>query len=260
MGTTIYGEISDLIWSYTKLSSFEQCPYQFYLQYIEKRNGEGNFYADAGKAMHKTLELLEKGEVELSDSIMKFDDLWLEVDTGDTKKETAENWYWSCIDYLGSLTGFELDNYNVLEVEGKHRFTKDGNEFIGFIDLLLEDKATGDLIIVDHKSHNRLVGKNGRPLKSELKTLEGYKRQLYLYSYPVMQKYQKTPKNLAWNHFRTGDLTVVPFDWDEYREAWEWAESLIGKITEEKEFENKDEFFYCKNLCDFRHSCEYLEE
>lgn len=248
------------MWSFTKLNAFEQCPYAFYLKYIAHMKGDDNFFSQAGSAMHETLENLANGTIKIEDAIPKFDSLWSTVDTSEVKDSIAESTYWSCIDYLGALTGHELDKYKVLMVEGRVQFTRNGNDFIGFIDLLLEEKDTGDLILVDHKSHRKLLGKNGKPLKSEIKTLQEYKRQLYLYCTPIIEKYNKAPKKLVWNHFKTGDLTVVPFDWDEYREAWEWATELIDKIACEEAFENREDYFYCKNICNFRHECEYIED
>lgn len=249
-----------MTWSFTKLNAFEQCPYAFYLHYVLHDDGERNFFSEAGSAMHETLEHLAKGVIKVEDAIKKFDELWSSVDTSEVKDSIVENTYWGCIDYLGGLTGHELDKYNILMTEGEVRFTRNGENFLGFIDLLLEEKDTGDLILVDHKSHKKLLGKNGKPLKAEMKTLQEYKRQLYLYSTPIIEKYNKAPKKLVWNHFKTGDLTVVPFDWDEYREAWEWATELIDRIKCEEVFENKEDFFYCHNICNYRHSCEYLED
>ena len=248
------------MWSFTKLNAFEQCPYAFYLKYILHQKGESNFFSEAGSAMHEVLEKLAKGELKVDEAIPAFDDLWFNIDATEVKAGISDNSYWKCVEYLGNLTGHELDDYNVLMAEGKVEFTRDGNEFIGFIDLLLEEKDTGDLILIDHKSHKNLLGKNGKPLKSELNTLRDYKRQLYIYCTYIIDKYNKAPKKLVWNHFKTGDLTVVPFDWDEYREAWEWATELIDKISCEEAFENREDYFYCKNICNFRHECEYIEE
>ena len=246
--------------SFSSVKLFEQCPYAYYLKYILRQKGDNNFFSQAGSAMHKVLELLASGNLKLDDAIKKFDELWNGVDSSEVKQSIAENAYWSYIEYLGGLTGHELDKYNVLMTEGEVRFTRNGNDFVGFIDLLLQEKDTGDLIIVDHKSHKKLLGKNGKPLKSEINTLRDYKRQLYIYSTPIIEKYNKTPSKLVWNHFKSGDLTVVPFDWDEYREAWDWATELIDRIMSEEFFENKEDYFFCKNICNYRHDCEYLEE
>lgn len=248
------------MWSFTKLNAFEQCPYAFYLKYIVHQKGEDNFFSQNGSAMHKILELLAKKEIKIDDAIPMFDKLWNEIDSTEVKDNIVENTYWSCIDYLGTLTGSELEKYNILMVEDEVRFTRNGNEFIGYIDLLLEKKETGDLILVDHKSHRKLLGKNGKPLKSEVKTLADYKRQLYLYSAPIIEKYKKAPTKFVWNHFKSGDITEVPFDWDEYREAWDWATELIDRISCEELFENKEDYFYCKNICNYRHSCDYMED
>lgn len=169
-------------WSFSRLNSYETCPYSWYMQYILGEPGETNFYAESGIAMHKTLEALEKKVITVEDAPAFFNKLW--NPKFDVKESIIDNSYEAQMLYLTSLTGHELDNYEILGAEKRCSFEIDGIKFIGMIDLLLKDKD-GNIIIVDHKSHKRLLGKNGKPLKAEAKTLLDYKRQQYLYSFPV---------------------------------------------------------------------------
>ena len=63
-----------------------------------------------------------------------------------------------------------------------------------------------------------------------------------------------------WNHFKTGDLTVVPFEAADYEEALKWAMGTIKKIEDDTRFVEKKDYFFCHNICQYRNLCEYLEE
>lgn len=52
-------DIDKMRWSYSRLTSFEHCKYEFYLNYIvnddEEYLSEGNFYAEVGSFVHEIL-------------------------------------------------------------------------------------------------------------------------------------------------------------------------------------------------------------
>ena len=48
--------IDTMEWSYSRLTAYNQCPYQFKLKYVECNEGEPNFYAQYGSFCHKILE------------------------------------------------------------------------------------------------------------------------------------------------------------------------------------------------------------
>lgn len=249
--------IRDMVWSFSRLNSYDTCPYGWYLQYIIKQPGESNFFAESGIAMHKVLEELEKGIITIDDAPERFNRLW--NPNFKVKESIIENSYAAQMNYLTSLTGHELDDYEILGAEKRYKFEICGYKFVGMIDLLLRNKD-GDIIVVDHKSHKKLLGKNGKPLKSEEKTFLDYQRQQYLYSFPVFKEYGKYPVKLVWNHFKSGDLTVVDFNEERYEEAIQWAIGTIKKIEEDADFIEKKDYFFCHNICGYRNECEYMGE
>ena len=95
----------------------------------------------------------------------------------------------------------QLEKYDVLGVEKEVRFQLGGKDFIGFIDLLLRDKATGQITILDHKSASLKFKKNGEVSKTDFQHFLEFKRQLYLYSIPVIEEYGKVDF-LEWNLFK----------------------------------------------------------
>ena len=48
--------IEDMIWSYSRLQSFNTCPYKFFMKYISHCKSEDRFYASYGSWIHKIIE------------------------------------------------------------------------------------------------------------------------------------------------------------------------------------------------------------
>lgn len=208
--------------------------------------------------MHKTLEKLITKQITIRQAIEFFNSKWSAIDI-DVSESIAENTYDQLTAYLSGLTGKELDDYEILCVEKMVDFEIGGYKFKGAIDLLLRN-ANGDIIVVDHKSHKKLFGRYGKPLKSEEKTLRDYKRQMYLYCEIIHQMYGKYPSKLVWHHFKTGELSIVDYSEEEHQAAIKWALDTIEKIKQDDEFTNKKDFFFCHRICNYRNYCEYLDE
>jgi len=245
-------------WSFTKLSAYEQCPYQFYLKYREKRGGADNFYSTFGSLIHELLEKILKKEMTYDEAIeyytYSFDDVVLK----DAPKDTIEKFFDRGLIYLSEVNFDWLDDeFEIVGVEEELYFKIDEYEFVGVIDLLLKNKESGAYVIIDHKSSRYPFGKNGQPLKACLNQVEHYETQLYFYAEAVKQKFGVYPVQLTWNYFREGKWYSIPFDEEKISKSQEWAKNLISQIKKDKAFDSKEDFFYCKNLCDYRDSCEY---
>lgn len=252
-----------MTYSFSRLNSYEQCPYQFYNKYIEESEGEENFYAQAGSLMHEILANVLNNEMSVEEAtdyfVENFDlNCYMEI-----PERIRDSTFEKCINYLTAFDRIDesdlwktLSPVKVIGVEEEVRFKIGEWDFIGFIDLLVEDKE-GNLIVVDHKSTAYPVGKSGKILKSAEKTFLDHKRQEYLYSIAVKDKYGKYPTKLAWNHFKDGKTHVIDFDKKDLGEAVLWVTETINKINKDEGFLPNIEFFFCKNLCEFRSTCEY---
>lgn len=54
MGEVNYAPlIDDMVWSYSRIKAFEDCPYRWYLKYIKKFHGKDMFFSSYGKD-HRT--------------------------------------------------------------------------------------------------------------------------------------------------------------------------------------------------------------
>lgn len=254
-----------MVWSYSRLSAFAQCKYQFYLKYIVADDSqylsEGNYYAEIGSFVHKILEMVFKNELSVEDAGMYFAEHFDENVFYKTRVSIMDKRYEACANYFAELDLDWLRGCDILGVEQEITLEIDGHRFTGYIDLLLRDKTNGNILLVDHKSAKLpLSSKTGKMLKASEKSYESYKHQMYLYSMFVKQKYGEYPAYIVWNHFADGgELVALPFSEDELREARQWFVGTIRDIENEETFDCTQDYFYCHNLCDFRASCEYCK-
>src|SRR5574344_379288 len=132
-------EINKMTFSFSRLNLFEQCKFAFYIKYIEKRNGIGNFFAENGGLMHKIGELLAKHELPLQDAPTYYIDHYEDI-CYQTKQSTMDNTFDKCLDFLCETDGIDENKYEILGVEKEVHFKIGKYDFVGYIDLLLRNK------------------------------------------------------------------------------------------------------------------------
>lgn len=139
------------MWSYSRVSSYNQCPYQWYLEYVEHRDEkDSNWYAENGSNMHETLELIANGVLSIYDAGGYYLDL-ADCNFEPIRQSTKENTENQCVDFFSSYDFNYLKDYDVVATEEEVFFNIGEYKFHGFIDLHLKDKD-GNHIVVDYKS------------------------------------------------------------------------------------------------------------
>lgn len=249
----------DMVWSFSRLDSFSTCPYEWYLHYIEDNVSEGSFFAEFGTLVHEILQKIYEENISVWDAQSWYEDNYGYIVMHDAPPnnyvDLNEKYYNDGLDYFSEIAQLD-EKYEILGVEKQVNFKVGRNPFIGYIDLLLRDKETGDIIIRDHKTTTLKFKKNGEISKTDAEHFESFKRQLYLYSKPVIEKY-KHVDYLEWNMVRMKQMIRIPFDNNEYKNTLKWATEKIKEIKKETLWlPNKDEF-YCRNLCGMRKICEF---
>ena len=222
-------EINNMTYSFSRLHAYEQCPYLFYLKYIEGREGESNFYAANGKAMHEIFEELLTEKISIDECTIayaeKFDMIF------ETERESImENTYEKCMDFLCEMDDIDRNLYEIIGVEMILEFMVEKYKFKGFADLVVKNKLTGEVILVDHKQAGHFLKKDGTPLKNQLDNFLAYKKQMYLYCKGLKEQHGIQVDKIVWNHFKESQVTVIPFRQEELDETVEWAKKLIAKI------------------------------
>ena len=254
----------NMTWSFSRLNSFySNCKYEWYMHYIECLPAVGGFFGEFGGYCHKILEKYLKGELGVFDLAPYYEEHYSEEVVSSPPPnnyvDLGESYYNKGLGYFESFADYWEDNYEIIGVEKEIHFEIDGKPFIGFIDLLLRNKETGAIKIVDHKSASIKMLKNGNVSKSDADHFLEFKRQLYLYSNAIKEEFPGVPiEALEWNMFKQGDTITIPYDDKEYLEALWWASDTIKAIEEEEEWPSLADKFYCWNLCSMReNACPY---
>lgn len=247
-------------YSYSKLKSFYNCKYYYYINYFEKslpRESHGT--SEFGSLVHDILEKYSRGELESYELLPYYEEHYNDCVKSsfilrmskDYSIDMENKYYESGKKFLSDFEGWD---YKVVDVEQSFDLPyKDKFKINGRIDMICEDD-NGNLIVVDHKSKARW--KN----KAEKKE---YEKQLYFYSYAIKQTYGKYPKKMAFNMFRSNHWEWFDFNLKEFRSVMRWAEETVEEIESEMDFSPPDrilsgEFdFFCSNFCSYRNSCKY---
>lgn len=265
-----YGKIiKQMVWSHSRVTCYDTCPYNFFLKYVVNNDSlylaENNFYAELGSFIHSILEMILNGELAQDDALEYFIDHYDENVFYTTKESIMDKSFEACAAYLRELDLSWLSNFDIIGVEKRIHTTiadENGKEypFIGYIDVAIRDRESGEISIIDHKSAAYPLKADGvTVLKRSEHSFESYKRQLYLYSKWIHDEYGIFPKYLIWNHFKEQKIVAIEFDKDEYDAAMRWYTDEIHKIEEDEDFVANYNYFFCNNLCEFRDSCEYNE-
>jgi len=246
-------------YSNSKISTFETCPYQYKLRYVDKIIPEipATIEAFMGDLVHQTLEFMYEGrkfqkKVDKKVLIKFFSDLWEKEYSDDIliarEKEglKAENYRkmgekFIC-DYYDS---HKDENFVVLGLETQDRMTlKDGNQWHVRIDKLCCDK-NGNYYVCDYKTNSRM----------KLQEDADSDRQLAMYSIWVRDKFRDARKVILKWHMLAFDKDITSERTEEQLEALQ--NEIISVIKEIEEAEKEDEFpTNPTKLCDY---CLYKE-
>ena len=244
----------DFVWSYSRIKSFEDCPYGWLLKYIKRLKGKEQFFSQYGSFNHLIHELYYSGDLTESETadyyLFNFTDF---VTAKAPSLKIYEKYFKAGANYWKNFSDRRDD---VVGVEEEVEFTLDGKKFTGFVDLVRQNDK---LSIVDHKSRD-LKPRSGKskPTASD-KELDAYFRQLYLYSVPIAEKFSQNIEELSFNCFKENLIIKELFDEHKFEEAKQWALDNIQKITNNEEWKPKLDWFKCKYICDMSDECEYFE-
>ncbi len=258
MSDSIYKPLIDSMrWSYSRVTSFDNCQYAWYLKYLYGEIEQPNFYASYGSFVHKLLERYLKGELPRQSLPVEFLTGFADqVDGRRPSDDVVGKYIESGYNYFRNFNGFDLE---CVAVEDRIEFCIGQNRFVGFIDFIGRD-SDGGLVVVDHKSRNlKPRSTRKKPTKSD-EELSQYLRQLYLYSVGIEQKYGELPTKLCFNCFRNGTFIEEPFNSDRCEEVMKWVTDMISYISKAERFRPNLDWFYCYNLCGFRESCCYFND
>lgn len=208
---------------------------------------EGNAYAEYGIHCHNILERWAKGELmsfELSEAYESEYDQAVKHSFPPFPRELASKYFEEGLAYFNAFDGF--GEQEILSVEDRFEISIRGNRFVGIADLILRDRNTGAISVIDHKS---------KSMQSLMKDLHANKRQLYLYAAHVREKYGIYPTLLRFNMFRYNKWVDEFFDSQAYSEMQDWTEQTIHRIRSERDWQVSASGYFCKFICSVRDHC-----
>lgn len=253
--------IDGMRWSFSRLNQYCSCPYAFKRQYIECEKGENNALAEYGSAVHKVLEDYAKGNISIFEINDYYDYLFETTVIHDFPPnpytDLRESYYEKGKEYLNNIN-LDFDKFEILGVEKEVKFEIDGYPLIGYIDLLLRNKETGEIITNDHKSASLKFKKNGEISKTDKEHFEEFKIQQYLYCKPILEEYGRVDF-LQWNLFKEQKIVKIPFVKEDYQKSLRWVIDVINQIKNEELWLPQPNYFRCNNICNFREDCEYKD-
>lgn len=253
--------IDTMTWSFSRLNSFCGCRQEWLLKYIEEphENNLDSCYGQGGGFAHELLEGYYKGEVDFWELPLLYETEFSNKVTEHfptiNGKNLRDNYFNKILEYFENFEPLE-NKYEILGVEKKVEFKIDKYSFIGFIDLLLKNRDTKEIIILDHKSSSMKFKKDGNLAKTSLPKFKEFQRQLYLYSIPIIKEYGRVDY-LKWNLFKDRSEIIIPWNRDDCNEAKSWALQTIDAINNENDWDPSPNFMYCNYLCSKRCNCEY---
>lgn len=254
--------LDDMTWSFSRVNSANQCAYAWYLQYIAEYEPKPNAYAQYGTVCHETLEKFLKGELDIFNATQYYQERYPEVVTCEFPPnkyvDLGEKTYALGEEYFSNLD-FDFDKYEILGVERELKFNVGKYPFHGFADVILKDKETGDIIIADHKTSSFKYLKNGDVSSKDREHFEQFKKQLYLYSIPLIEEYGKVDY-LCWNMIRDKKIIKIPWNKKEYKETIEWCIQSIKKLENEVLWlPDTSKSFWCGQICSMGNVCTYKQ-
>lgn len=250
-----YSNIIDgMVWSYSRITCYEDCPYKFFLKYIKGYQGSRQFFSDYGSFMHSIIEKFLCGELQKNELVGYYlTNFKREVVGRAPSYKIFKAYFDQGLNYLLTV---QTPADETVGVEKEIHFNIEGAPFIGYIDRI--SKCEDGYEVVDNKSRTlKARTHRNKPTKSDYE-LDRYLRQLYLYSTHILDEYGEYPKRLVFNCFRTQEVISEPFDEQAYMNTNAWALSTITKIRQESEWLPNIEWFSCRYLCDVSDECEYF--
>jgi len=248
-----------VIYSYSRLTTYEKCPQRFKFRYIDKiiPEIEKSIEAHLGKSVHHALEWLY---LEIKNYTLPTLDQVIEKYIEEWEKDFSQNILivkkdLTARDYLNKgvkfLASYYLENKpfddNTLELEKKILLTLDEEgkyKLQGFIDRLAYNLKTGEYEIHDYKTANNI------PFQEQLEK----DKQLALYSLAIKDLFgQDKPVRLVWHFLAHNKKVHLTKTNQELEDLKKQTLELIKKIEATKEFPPCTSTL-C-NWCEYKNIC-----
>jgi len=255
--------IDNIRFSYSSVSSFETCKYGYKLNYIDKLPRKQNFFGEYGLLVHDCFEKFFGGDLEVFELSQYYESKYKEIVKTSPpqflyKYRLEDRYKLQGLKFFDSFS-FDKGKYEALIIEDKIDFEIGDIKLVAKPDLVLKEKETGKIIQYDYKTSTpfRIDKKTGAEIK-DTKKLEGYYKQMFIYSYALRNKRNMPLDETIILFTRLNREVKLPWTLEDEIKAVNWMVDIIENIRKEEEFayDNSSKFF-CNFLCGVRESCKY---
>ncbi len=234
--------------SYSKISTFLECPKKYHFQYVLKLPTKPKYYYSFGETIHKVLEEMYNPIKfvnklpRLHELLSLVDEYWIGTGFWDEEHEEeakSEAKELLCSYYKKNIFAFKP----AFSVEEKIYFNVEGINMAGKIDRI--DKLPGDEFeIIDYKTGNVLDTSN----------IDFIDRlQLIIYSLGFKAKYNFTARLTSWYFLRKNEKLTIELNEEDFLKGEEVIKEVSKSIISSS-FERKENEF-CQ-YCDFIEACQ----
>ena len=200
------------IFSFSKLMTFEQCPYSYYLSYIKHIKGEESIYSTMGTVSHESAQDLVEGKIDNAEALERFetalDDSINVLGLKFPTEKSGDNFHQCMSSFLENYK----PNHDKYDIEkGFDVLMRDGKTLImGFIDLIIHNED-GTIDVVDYKTSSKFSKKD----------FEHKKMQLLIYAKSLLEEGYKI------NRLYFNMMKYCTIEWDEINSK----KQLVHKST-----------------------------
>lgn len=252
--------LDEMVWSFSRVNSSQKCAYAWYLQYIAGFEPKPNAFAQFGTVCHETIEKYLKGEIDMFSALPYYQQRYPEIVTCDFPpnkySDLGEKAYTLGEEYFSNIN-FDFEKYEILGVERELQFKVGKYPFHGFADAIYRDRETGEIILSDQKTSSFKYLKDGSVSKTNAEHYLEFRRQLYLYSIPLIEEYGKVDY-LRWNMIRDKRIIKIPWEEKEYNETIKWCIESIERLENETLWlPDKSSNYWCGQICSMSNNCTY---
>ena len=255
-----------MTWSFSRIDV--TCYADFYQNYIQQKEKEGNGWNEMGKFCHSIVEQVGRGDITTAEGHTLFKDNFF--DCIEHPFPASPNWPNPEQSYYDKIEPwFAREKWweeEVLTVEEHFVFTlPSGEEFQCYVDQI-GMTPKGEIKIRDFKVAKKYTA------KEVLKKV----RQLHIYAYAYKFKYGVYPSLLEFQYFQNGTPPhIFKVNEKDVMATIEWAEKRITYIkskiqlaeTEKGHFmpdytelaKGSARGYYCANICSFRNNCPFVD-
>ena len=251
--------LEGMVYSYSSVSNFVNCPYAFYLTYIDYVDRSTNWYSDFGLYIHNIMEKFFADELDVFDLPIYFEENYESKVTAPLPMYPVgieAKYREQTLEFFNNFS-FDKSQYDVIDIETFINVEHEGINITIRPDLILRDKNTSEIILVDYKTSDPYNKKTGKPVK---KKIEEYKKQMLLYSYFINKTMSVNIDKIKLWFVRVNKIEEFDYSEKEAVEVLEWFTGEIKKIKEEEEFPPTDTTknkFFCLNLCSVSEYCKF---